>query len=163
MRPHRGSVHGAPPTDGHRVLLRARRADAHKGATISPGPIYDTIPGERMGHRIAPMFSMSPKWADQTSPRMAPYQAPLGHLPFALGHQVEGKRTSAPNYQFGTSPQRPKGTVGSQYFGKEHEFATRGKASLHVPNYLEHRMNGLFRSHKEANSPHFGFSKEPRF
>ena len=122
------------------------------------------------------------------SPRTAAYEGPLGTLPSrsgthdrsakpsagvayakgsakthdlpdGLGKQVEGKKTSAPLYQFGKETQRPTKPL---FQGKECEDVFRGKDSLQVPVFTAH-STGFYRSPRLMNSPRFTMSKEQRF
>lgn len=158
-------TNSAKPTFG----TEEQRPDVEKMSERSPGPgRYDTV-AANIGRHSPPKFSMSPRvWAEGSacSPRMKPYEPPLGQLPAGFGKQVEGERTTAPSCKFTLSPQRP-GAVGAagskQFLGKDLEFASRGAASVQVPNYVTHQSNGLYRSPKQANAVSFGFCKESRF
>lgn len=84
----------------------------------------------------------------------------------SFGVQVEGDRATAPSTKFPHSPQRMSavgGTGPRQFFGKDFEIANRGSASVHVPSYVTHSTDGLYKSNKHANSPRFRFSQESRF
>ena len=132
--------------------------------TISPGPVYEIQSKINRVKHEAPTFSMSPRvWAN-ASPRLKPYEPPLGKLPDSCGRQVEGDKPTSGRAVFPHSPQRPKVGAGGdkQFFGKELAYMSKGSASVHVPCYVTHKT-GLERSAQKRNSPRFGFSKEERF
>ena len=157
-------TNSAKPTFGK----EEQRPDLDGMASRSPGPVYDTLDAYALGKHAPPKFSMSPRvWASDISrPKMQEYEPPLGKLPDSMGRQVQGQRVSAPNAKFPKSQQRPTEIGGGgarQYMGKDLQFAFRGAASVHVPNYVSHATNGLYRSTKQSNSPRFGFARESRF
>ena len=167
MRQTRRGAHtltnSAKPTFGK----EEQRPDIENMSSRSPGPVYDTLAATNSMRHEPPKYSMSPRlWPGVQSPRLSPYEPPLGKLPEALGRQVEGERASAPSFKFSQAPQRPAAIGGKgskQFLGKELEFVSRGVASVQVPNYISHQTNGLWKSTKQTNSPRFGFSKESRF